>query len=484
MRRCLALFVLLSAIACGPKPSVPEAEPTGVPDEAPADAGADPVAEKPTLPVIENVTTLPDENPDPDIVEVTLTAQPSKQTVAGLALDLYTFNGQFPGPLLQARKGNRVIVHFKNELPEPTTIHWHGLRIPADMDGSPRIQSPVPAGGTFTYDFIVPDAGSFWYHPHVRANEQIEKGLYAPFVVHSDDDPKVARERYLLVDDILLDGKGFVPFLGTNHEHVRGRVGNVLLTNGSVQGEGLIAVARVGEVERWRVVNTANARTMVLSIENAEFRVVGTDGGPLPAPYYVDKLEVAIGQRYDLEVIYTNLGEVKLLSSVLTRNAQNEVVEVPYDVFRVEVGGPSVQSDLLVWPTAPLPVRPVDATVSMEFDVVNDPQLGIIWRVNGISHAHAPLFTFEEGQTVRMKLKNLVGPEHPFHLHGQFFSVVDDGTPASKQPGLRDVALLRGLGSLEVIAYMDNPGRWMAHCHNLEHAELGMMLELVVTPKN
>jgi FtsP/CotA-like multicopper oxidase with cupredoxin domain len=128
-----------------------------------------------------------DENPDPSIVEVTLTA--SETTVSmidGSNQTVWAYNGQVPGPSIEANVGDRVIVHFVNQLAEPSTIHWHGLRIADDMDGSPRVQEPVPADGEFTYDFVVPDAGSFWYHPHVRSNVQIERGLYGALVVHDE----------------------------------------------------------------------------------------------------------------------------------------------------------------------------------------------------------------------------------------------------------------------------------------------------------
>jgi FtsP/CotA-like multicopper oxidase with cupredoxin domain len=130
-----------------------------------------------TMPALDGVDVLEDTNDDPDIVEVTLTATPVTITlVDDVQVEMLGYNGTVPGPALQAKVGDEVIVHFTNSLAEPTTVHWHGLRISDQMDGSPRIQDPVQPGETFTYRYVVADAGSYWYHPHVRAHEQMERG--------------------------------------------------------------------------------------------------------------------------------------------------------------------------------------------------------------------------------------------------------------------------------------------------------------------
>ncbi len=134
--------------------------------------------------------------------------------------------------MLKAKRGDDVIVHFKNELPEPTTIHWHGLRLPAKMDGSTSTQSAVPSGGTFDYRFRVEDAGTFWFHPHVRADEQIERGLYAPFVVVQDDGVDTVADRVFVLDDVRLVASGELSTHIDALDLMVGRQGNVLLANG------------------------------------------------------------------------------------------------------------------------------------------------------------------------------------------------------------------------------------------------------------
>lgn len=473
----------LFAVACGGGgPGTPAPTPGDAPmrDEEPLDSTEDEGGEAVpyALPEVWGHAALADRNPDPDVVEVELTAAPMRVRLAeGLEFDMYAYNGQVPGPLIQAKVGDRVIVHFRNELSEPTTVHWHGLRIPDDMDGSPRVQAPVPPGETFVYDFVVPDAGSFWYHPHVRSNEQVEKGLQGPLVVHDPADPEFDAERYLVLDDILVSRDGLVPFLERHPEIVHGRSGNLLLNNG--RAEQLSVQVRQGSVERWRVVNTANARTMQLSVTGAVLQVVGTDGGRLATPYRADRLTVPVGQRYDLEIRYTDTGTVSLNSHVLTQNEQREVVELSIPVFEAEVREDAAPPRSIVWPQMPAidPGTP-SQTVTYRLGARQGGPNGLEWTINGEAHPEAPLFSFAQGERVRMVIVNEAGPEHPFHLHGQFFSLA--GRP---ELGLKDTVLVPGLETVEVDAFLDNPGRWMVHCHILEHAELGMMSEIVVEPK-
>ncbi|MDH5491973.1 MAG: multicopper oxidase family protein, partial [Myxococcales bacterium] len=391
-----------------------------------------------------------------------------------------------PGPTIEATAGQRVIVHFTNRLSEPTTVHWHGLRIPSDMDGTPRVQEPVPqGGGTFTYDFVVPEAGTFWYHPHVRTNEQMERGLYGAFVVREAEEPLYDAERVVVLDDLLFDfdtGR-LPPFLAAHGEIMHGRSGNVLLTNGRLSGATSYA-AEQGTVERWRLVNSANARTMELTVTGASLRIIGTDGGLLAEPYTTDRLVMPVGQRYDFEISYDAPGTVELLSHVLTLDDAGEVVEVSIPVYSVEVAETAWTPRAVELPAiAALPSRPIDSEALISFDGATDALGNLVWTLNGQAAPADPLFTFTEGEAVLITLQNLAGPEHPFHLHGQFFEILSGGEPSTSQPGLKDTVLLPGNSTVQIRAYLDNPGRWMAHCHILEHAELGMMAEITVDPR-
>ncbi len=432
------------------------------------------------LPEVWGVPVLEDENPDENIVEVTLVADEVEVPFSGdETVTMLAYNGTVPGPLLQAKVGDEVIVHFENRLDEPTTVHWHGLRISEEMDGNPRIQDPVQPGEGFTYRYIVEDAGSYWYHPHVNTNVQLEKGMQAPMSVHDPADPVFDLERFLVLDDILLENGQFPPFLGSHMEQMHGRLGNYLLVNG--QGSVAQVDVQQGTVERWRLVNTSNARTMNLEISGASFRVVGSDGGRLAEPYTTARIQMAVGQRYDVEVHYDTVGTAELTSFVLALDERGEVVEQPIPMLQATVEASDNPTGTFEWASVePEPERAIDGDASLTFDVVQGPDGTLQWTINGESMPTEPLHTFAAQDTVRLRLVNDAGPEHPFHLHGQFFRIVSDGRPETDQPGLKDTVLVPGQSVVEVIAYMDNPGRWMAHCHILEHAELGMMGEFVI----
>lgn len=350
------------------------------------------------------------------------------------------------------------------------------------MDGSPRIQEPVQPGETFVYHFVPPDAGSFWYHPHINTNEQTERGLYGTIVVREPEGeaPVYDVERFWTIDDILIVNNAIPPFLVSHPEQMHGRHGNVLLTNG--WGEPVEASAIQGHVERWRLVNTANARTMVLTIDGATWRVIGVDGGLLHEPYTAEYLEMSVGQRYDVEVSYHSPGLVQLISHIPALDENDALIWVGYEIANIDVEETGNTPKEVTWPELPeLPERPHNKDVWIEFDAKNTPQ-GVKWMMNNLSNPEEPLFMFNQGDTVKMKLYNRAGPEHPFHLHGQFFEIIARNGKPVDEPGLRDTVLVPGNKSVEIRAYMDNPGMWMAHCHILEHAKLGMMAEIYVAP--
>ena len=227
---------------------------------------------------------LTDTNPDPNVVEVKLVAAPATALyLAGKPTQVWAYRdgsiagsvGTVPGPRLEAKRGNEVIVHFKNDLPVPTTIHWHGLRVPIKMDGSTSSQAAIPPGATYDYRFTVEDAGTFWFHPHVRGYEQIEKGLYAPFVVKGDEDIDVTADRTFIVDDVKVAASGELAPDGDPLDLMVGKQGNVMLLNG--KREGTIAVESGGR-QRWRFVNSANGRYFTLRIAGHPFVVIGSDG--------------------------------------------------------------------------------------------------------------------------------------------------------------------------------------------------------------
>lgn len=447
------------------------------------------------LPDVAGLNTLVDENPDPRIVEVSLHAAPNVVAITptGKQTKMLNYNESFPGPLVHARVGDRVIVHFSNGLDEPTTIHWHGLRITDQMDGSPMIQSPVLPGESFTYDFVVPDAGTFWYHTHMHQIEQLERGLYGAIVVHEASPPVFTAERIVVVDDIRLDANNQIsPFVLTGPDLMAGRVGNFLLANG--QPSVLLTTIPRGGVERWRVVLASNAIAFGLRIRGADGKIIATDGGLLPQQLPLARVEIAAGQRYEFEVRpKANATEVVLEAMVVVSDGQGNVSEQPFALLRATVEG-EVTAAEPVYPSVTLPptTEVPEWAESLEWKLSAKNVGGKVqFTINGQSdfvdvdgtHEHVLLHTFEPNVPVFITLTSGVSPAHPFHIHGQFFQILErGGQPVTDEPGLKDTVELRGGESVKILSYMENPGRWMVHCHISEHAENGMMADIQVGP--
>jgi FtsP/CotA-like multicopper oxidase with cupredoxin domain len=462
----------------------PDVDPDAAPDDANSDAEVVPTDPLPTL---YGLTTLEDENPDPRIVEVHLTAAANDVRLqSGTRTALLNYNGLFPGPLIQARVGDRVIIHFQNDLDAPTTVHWHGLRITDQMDGSPMVMSPIAAGAAFTYDFVVPDSGTYWYHTHYHQIEQFERGLYGALVVHEARPPVFSAERVVVIDDIRLAADNQVaPFQNSGPDVGAGRVGNLLLANGRKAP----AVANIphGAIERWRVVSATNALGFGLRVRGGVVRVIATDGGIVPAPWTLTRVEIASGQRYDLEVRpEPGAVEVVLEALIFVTNSAGQVVESPFPLLRASVAG-EVTAQEPVYPTVVLPS--VDATptrhLTWALSGLNDN--GVVrFTINGQSTyvgegEHVTLDTFTPGEPVAITLSADVSPAHPFHIHGQFFQILArNGVPVTDEPGYRDTVEIRGRDKVTILGRFENPGQWMVHCHISEHSERGMMADILV----
>ena len=215
----------------------------------------------------------------------------------------WTYNGGIPGPLIKTRVGDRLIVHFRNELDEPTTVHWHGVRVPIEMDGVPDISQPeVKKGESFTYDFVVRDAGLYWYHPHVMSAAQVGYGLYGALLVEDPDDGVGVEDQVTLVlSDIGFDAKGKLEPAdsGGSAGMVFGREGDYVLVNGRHRP---VLRARPGAPQRWRIVNAAKSRFFYLDLDGQPFTVIGADGGIQERPVKTDILLVTPGERVDVIV--------------------------------------------------------------------------------------------------------------------------------------------------------------------------------------
>ncbi|MBI1949465.1 MAG: multicopper oxidase family protein [Deltaproteobacteria bacterium] len=447
-----------------------------------------------SLPPVSGLTPLEDEDPAVGAVRYSLTARASdvKLVKDAAPLQAWTYNGSVPGPLLQARVGDDVTVVLDNDLDEPTTIHWHGMRVPNEMDGvvGGEMQAIEP-GASFTYHFTAPDAGTYWFHPHVRAAEQVERGLHGMFVVHEAeaDTPDVDAERAFVVDDVSLtnDGDAIAPFGRDMMEVMHGRYGNVLLLNGSDEVPSFTFAD--GQVERWRFVNTANARTMVLRFPGLVVRQIGADAGLWPQALIEDTTEVVLpsGARADLEVrLAAGAVEGSLVSAVQALDDNDEVVEIEVPLASVTKDDALAASTRAGHQGNPhlTVLDNGSATHTLTISGANVGG-GIEFTINGYAWPESEQWSVPQHELQIIEVRNELGMEHPFHLHGDFFQVVSrSGGAGLDDRGWRDTVLLRGQERMKVATTFGNPGMWMIHCHILEHAEAGMMSMVMVEPSD
>ena len=379
----------------------------------------------------------------------------------------FAYNGQVPGPLIEAEVGDELEIRLRNSLPQATTIHWHGIRVPAEMDGTEAVQPPVEPGETFEYRFVVPDAGTYWYHSHTNETEQLERGLYGGLVVRGPDEPKFDRERVLLLDDLKLDPDGEVAPFGDEHEHHAGREGDVRLVNGTLEPE---LEMPAGTIERWRIVDAANTRFVRLSIGGRPFEIIGTDGGLLPCARSANEVLLTPGERLDLAV--GPFEEDELL----------EIEALPYDRGRGESPRERFAS-LRVGPAAPSSAE-IPATlrhIEPLAEPGSEPTRTISLKALMHEGHHQRADPVRVGELQVWELVNETGQDHPFHIHGFFFQVLQENGQVPTDLAWKDTVNVPRKSQTR-IAWLpdDRPGEWMYHCHILEHHAMGMMAHFAV----
>ncbi len=430
---------------------------------------------------------LADTNPDPRVVEVSLVAKLAEVEIApGKRVRAWTYNGGLPGPLIKTRVGDRVIVRFTNELAEPTTVHWHGVRVPIEMDGVPEIsQPPVKQGESFIYDFVVRDAGLYWYHPHVMSAAQVGYGLYGPLLVEDPNDGVGIDDQLTLVlSDIGFNAKGELEPAdsGGSAGLVFGREGNYVLANGRHRP---VLKARSGAPQRWRIVNAAKSRFFYLDLDGQEFTVIGVDGGLQEKPVTTDILLVTAGERVDvivtpkgkagtplpLRAMLYNRGygsvEYRSVEEMLTIEFTNEppVTAKPFTATRV-MAPPSLEG-----------ATPVNMILTLPPMQNNKSE----FRINGVPYWKAKPFLAKLGEKQIWTVKNESDWDHPFHLHGFFFHVLDDKGQPVRPLALKDTVNVPMKGTVKLLVHFDErPGEWMIHCHILDHADGGLMGTILV----
>lgn len=420
---------------------------------------------------------------EPGLHEYELVAAPAVVTMFdGRPLHVWAYDGQVPGPVLRAKVGQRLRVRFTNRLPQDTTVHWHGVRVPNAMDGAPGVtQPPVRPGEAFVYEFVPKDAGTFWFHPHLRSSEQVERGLFGVLIVEDRDPPPYTRDVVWVVDDWLLGQDGEIdPAFNTPRDLMHdGRWGNVVTVNGRVNE---VLEVQPGERIRLRLVNTANGRVFAPDLSGLDAKVIAVDGMYTPEPLSPAGFELSPGNRLDLDV------RIPPDAGGRTFPIVDRFTRRPFTLASIRVAGEPVAT-----PEFPSPARgrvpqwhAADAVPPTQTFVLNAQRggpYGIAWTLNGVAYAdhsqhRGPALPL--GRFARLRFTNESYRLHPMHIHGMFFKVLTrDGRPAD-EPFWRDTALVHPKETIDVGLVPLDPGRWMMHCHILEHAEAGMMTTLEV----
>jgi FtsP/CotA-like multicopper oxidase with cupredoxin domain len=431
----------------------------------------------------------------------------------GKTVKAMAYNGRIPGPEIRVREGERVRVHLKNSLAEPTTIHWHGVDVPNPMDGVPGItQKPVAPGETFVYEFEARPAGTRWYHTHVDEHRQLDLGLAATLIIDPAgvNEPMAYDREVTLVLDDWVTGTG--PAVPPTPEGVAGGGGMGRMMGGrgmggmmrgmmgggntppydtmTINGKAYPATEplhlRKGERVRLRLVNASNEHTHVVRLAGHRLHVTHTDGNPLRLPVEVDAIPLAPSERCDAVVVAQRPGAWFLQCLQPGHVDAGERMLVTYqghDSARptpaeerpagLDLWHPGLGRGRTALPPATGATRAFDLTLSggmMDRD---------IWTINRKVYPNTDPVAVKRGDRVRVRLDNMSPEAHPMHLHGQSFRVLALNGVRYAEPVVKDtvdVAAHMGSAVLEFTAH--NPGEWFFHCHKPMHM-MGGMITLV-----
>ncbi len=400
----------------------------------------------------------------------------------GKTIRAWGFNNQVPGPELRAQVGDTLVVRLTNHLEEPTMIHWHGVRLPAPMDGTDAVQKPVAPGEVFEYRFLLPDAGTFWYHSHANETVQMERGMYGSLIVEEPADPVFDGEKVLMIDDMKLDAvneftqpRWFVPQLVEKHD---GRQGDTLLINGM---ENSVIEIAAGQMERWRFINSSSARYFMLYLGGKEFKIIGTDGGLLEYPRTVTEVLITPGERVDIAAGPFEEGETIMMEALkYDRSTFFKAKRQQFATIQVRKQKASIAflpETLRV--IEPLAKQDAEITRKVRLSVGASLTEGLTFLVNGDVHVNDKPVRVGELQIWEVFNASLM--DHPFHLHGFFFQVIEANGKAPEYMAWKDTINLPPRSKVKIAWIPDNrPGMWMYHCHIIEHHAAGMMAHFEV----
>lgn len=409
------------------------------------------------------------------------------------------FNGGVPGPVLRYRKGDKASLLVSNGLSVDTSVHWHGVRVPNEMDGVPLVtQDPIKPGGAMLYEYPLRDSGTYWYHPHQSSFEQVPRGLYGALVIEEAKPLEMDREVIWVLSDIKLgvDGQQMEDYGRILDLANEGRIGNQILVNGKAGGETL-SVQR-GERMRLRLINAASARIFRLELPGHALNAIAFDGQAVE-PHAVEQIHLGPGMRVDLVIDFMQDAGTSFAMTDIGHRGAGVIARVAYREGKALRDKPlaapmRLQSNALTEPDlkraeehfiifqggmrgSPV-IGKVDGQTTKTQEMME--KYGLAWTMNYTAqHEHAlmrePMFHFKEGEHIVLHMINGTDFPHPMHMHGHFFRVLAINGQATRLQEWRDTVMMGPRENIDIAFVADNPGEWMFHCHILDHAAGGMM---------
>lgn len=429
----------------------------------------------PDLPILQNEST------QANFFKATLTAKPvNVELIPGTSTDFWAYNDSIPAPTIEVYEGDTVEITVHNQLPQSTTVHWHGVLVPADQDGNP--QDEILSGQQRTYRFTVPEgtAGTYWYHPHGHNTvaEQAYRGLAGAFIVKAKQDPYAEfNQQNWLFSDLKLNDDGSIAANSFN-DWMNGREGQFILINGAYQ-----PTMDISEPTRVRVWNACSAKYLNLSLPNAMVYIIATDGGFLENPQEIHTLLMSPGERAELLIIPKATQSVELKSLAYNRGKMGMVPPDPEMTLATinlrQAKIPTLPKTIRTLPTYKQP----NLTRLIEYTEVMNPRQ-MLFLINGKMHdMHRNDVVLKAGEIEEWVIFNNSHMDHNFHIHGTQFLVVNhhydgkDSKPAIH--GFKDTINVRPYEKITLRFIQEQKGLRMYHCHILEHETLGMMGQLL-----
>lgn len=421
--------------------------------------------------------------------EYHLTATESEVTIAtDERCDGWTYDGEYPGPEIRAVEGDRVRVTVENDLPEATTVHWHGMVLDGDnaMDGVPGVtQAAIEPGEEFVYEFDAEPAGTHWYHSHVGL--QLDRELLGPLIVEERDPHVEYDTEATLVLDEHLPTEPRVKFSGGDAGGMGGMGGmgggfpdappaDGTLVNGRLPHEPTTIDVEEGDRIRLRFLNAGAATTYEIGIDDHELLVTHTDGVAVE-PVTVDMLQIGMGERYDVVVEAQSPGTWPIRVATVDSSAPGGRAVLDYEesdgtIADGTIGSRRLQlSELSTVESLEAYEGQPDRTIDLTLSGGPMGGGGDAWTIDGQTYPDADPIPISEGEHVRIRMTNRGPMRHPMHLHGHHFKVGD---------ALKDTVVVPGhRGSVTIDFVAENPGAWFFHCHHLYHMETGMAREVL-----